>query len=500
MKLPTYVPAKAAPPDLPGNVQGLDPAYLHYPTDLVQSVATPPGDGEPITALTETFTTPPPDMSRNAYWQTLNKALGSDFQMDIATDAGDGYPAKFNTVIAGGTIPDLVWFPPNQFLQHVPELLEAKFHDLTPYLSGDAVKAYPNLANLPTYAWQTAVVNGKIWGVAVAYGRMGQVYLFDEDFWQPVGGPSFTSADDFLAKGKELLDVKRNKYVLELAAYNHCSHFAQWHGAPNKWRLEDGKLTYLYETDEWHAALEFLVKVAGAQLFWPDNTISTTTMMDLLQGGTIGAYVQSFPNYLNDSKQYNLPLTPVTPFPAAPGATPHWWYGYGSVGFTAISKQDDDKRVKTLLNVLNYLCAPMGTKERQLLDNGVEGVHYTLAGGDIHLTARGNAEVVSTAQPLDFLANGPQYLHIPSKPQTTSAIHRTETALMEIAVTDPTIGHYSAAYTNSFPGNYQNIVQYVTDLAAGHRSLSEWPSVLKAFQTGCGNQMRQEYEESLAKS
>lgn len=59
LKLPTYVPAQTAPADLAGNAAGLDATYLRYPKALTKSVAKAPGDGSRITALTETFTTPP---------------------------------------------------------------------------------------------------------------------------------------------------------------------------------------------------------------------------------------------------------------------------------------------------------------------------------------------------------------------------------------------------------------------------------------------------------
>lgn len=64
VKLPAYVPAQVAAPDLAGSAEGLDAAYLRYPKNLVKSVAAPPGDGSPITVLTETFTTPPPRWGR----------------------------------------------------------------------------------------------------------------------------------------------------------------------------------------------------------------------------------------------------------------------------------------------------------------------------------------------------------------------------------------------------------------------------------------------------
>ncbi|WP_326815137.1 hypothetical protein [Streptomyces sp. NBC_01763] len=497
LKLPTYVAAQTAPADLAGNAAGLDATYLRYPKKLTKSVAKAPGDGSRITALTETFTTPAPPQAKNAYWQELNKRLGSQFDMTIVVEEGAGYPGKFNAIIASGDIPDLVWFPPNQGLQHVPELLDAKFHDLTPHLSGDAVKKYPNLANLPTTAWKTAVINGKIRGVAVAYGSMGQVYVVNQDFWKPVGGAEFTSAEDFLAKGKELLDAKRNKYVLEPAYVNHVGQFAQWFGAPAAWRLEDGKLTHLYETEEYLEAVAFAVKVRKAGLFWPDPNLSTT--MEKVAQGSLGAYVQSFPSFLTDVKTYDFPFGVIVPFAGKAGATPSYTLGYGSVGYTAISKKADTKRVEMLLRVLDYLAAPFGTEERLFLDNGIEGTHYTrTSNGDIKLTAKGNAEAVTTAMPLAFLANTPEYIYLPGKSELASKIHGWQEELLKLGKANPTSGHFSDTSTKKSASIGTAVSDTVLDVVAGRKPISAFQDQVKKWRSGGGDQMRAEYEASIA--
>lgn len=497
LKLPTYVAAQTAPADLAGNAAGLDATYLRYPKKLTKSVAKAPGDGSRITALTETFTTPAPPQAKNAYWQELNKRLGSQFDMTIVVEEGAGYPGKFNAIIASGDIPDLVWFPPNQGLQHVPELLDAKFHDLTPHLSGDAVKKYPNLANLPTTAWKTAVINGKIRGVAVAYGSMGQVYVVNQDFWKPVGGAEFTGAEDFLAKGKELLDAKRNKYVLEPAYVNHVGQFAQWFGAPAAWRLEDGKLTHLYETEEYLEAVAFAVKVRKAGLFWPDPNLSTT--MEKVAQGSLGAYVQSFPSFLTDVKTYDFPFGVIVPFAGKAGATPSYTLGYGSVGYTAISKKADTKRVEMLLRVLDYLAAPFGTEERLFLDNGIEGTHYTrTSNGDIKLTTKGNAEAVTTAMPLAFLANTPEYIYLPGKSELASKIHGWQEELLKLGKANPTSGHFSDTSTKKSASIGTAVSDTVLDVVAGRKPISAFQDQVKKWRSGGGDQMRAEYEASIA--
>ena len=51
---------------------------------------------------------------------------------------------------------------------NLPDFFKARCADLTPYLSGDAAKDYPNLAAIPTYAWNNSLVRHRRQAVPVA--------------------------------------------------------------------------------------------------------------------------------------------------------------------------------------------------------------------------------------------------------------------------------------------------------------------------------------------
>jgi putative aldouronate transport system substrate-binding protein len=501
-KLPTFVAAKIAEPDIAGG-EGYDPAYLRYPKELVKSVEGKPGDGKAITFLGATWTTPMPGVKKNTYLQQLNAKLGSDLDMTIVDDnQGDGYLGKFNAIVAGGDLPELVWFPPaGGTIPKLPELLQAKFHDLADYLSGDKVKKYPNLANIPTDTWKTAVINGMLAGVAIPYGRMGQAYVANTDFWKPVGGIEFTSAQDFLDKGKELLDKKAKKYVLEPEYVNALHMFSHWYGAPNSWREKGGKLENRYESDEYREALEFAVKVFKAGLFWPDSPLATT--QEKLEAGKLGAYVDSYPGYRGNlgRGERNYPKAAILPFAARKGVEPVFNLGNNSLGWCAINKSVPKERIETMLKVLDYMAAPFGSEERLFIDNGTEGTHFKMSkdGGPV-LTDKGTAEAATTSQPVHGLGLNPEVMFATNAtPDQIRKGAEAEKKLSGMLQADPTTGHFSdtkVAKGGSLDKTMQDLIK---DVVTGRKKISDYDAGVKKWRSGGGDAIRREYEKSIAK-
>lgn len=183
--LPTYVPFQGPPADLPGDARGLDPAYFNFPKQLVQSVARPPGDGGTVTAITMIPFTPPRPMDQNAAWQAVNRALNVTLQIDQVPPSD--YKAKLNTLIAASDLPDFIynWNEANPLgvIPGLPDFLKSTCADLTPYLSGDGVKEYPNLAHYSTYAWRSALSDGKIYAIPIARAPVDAVMVYRADMF-----------------------------------------------------------------------------------------------------------------------------------------------------------------------------------------------------------------------------------------------------------------------------------------------------------------------------
>ncbi|WP_433016184.1 sugar ABC transporter substrate-binding protein [Kribbella sp. CA-294648] len=496
VKLPTYKPFDALRPELAGAESGLEPGFLRFPENAIASVQSPPLKSS-VTALTETFATPPPPMGSNPMWQALNQALGGELKLTIGTDPG--YPEKFATLLAGDSLPDLMWLPPNQGIPNVGPMLEAKFQDLTPYLSGDAVLEYPNLAALKPASWRTAVVNGKIWGAPIPSTPFGQVMMGNPRTWAKVGGLQCKTADEFFAKCKEL--TSGTNYALEPAIINMLHMFGGWFGTPNGWRVnQDRSLTHLYETDNYRATVEYGAKLWAAKVFYPDLNLADATPKTV--NGQIAAQVMVGPRATADFRAADptLFMDTMIPFGHDGKAKPIYDMGYGTVGFTPFKKTDEG-RIRELLALINYLSAPFGTKEYLQKNFGTAGQQYTLdANKNPVLTAAGNQQAPGLVSALTIMTSPESVIFNPAFPDDTKKIHATEQKLLAFAMRNPTAGTYSDTSSKVGPKLTEAFRDTIVDIVTGRQKIGAYDEALKRWKSGGGDKMRGEFEAVLPAS
>src|SRR5215469_10931991 len=90
-------------------------------------------------------------------------------------------------------------------IANLPDFLQSQCTDITPLVSGDAVKDFPNLANLPPYAWRNAVFNNRIYAVPSVRASISSAILFGKGtLLDTVGGTQFKDATDFLKAMQQL--------------------------------------------------------------------------------------------------------------------------------------------------------------------------------------------------------------------------------------------------------------------------------------------------------
>lgn len=494
--LPTYKEFTGVTADLPGNSKGLQAGFLKMPK-AVPSAKKPPLSGT-VTGLTETFETMSPAMGDNPFWQRLNAKLGGTLQLQIAEDVGDGYPAKFATILASDSLPDMMWVPPNQGIPNVGPMLEAKFQDLTKHLAGDAVLEYPNLAALKPDSWKTAVVDGKIWGAPIPSTPFGQVLAGNKATWAAVGGLTATDADDFLKKIKELTRPGEGKYALEPAYVNVLHMITEWLGGPNSWAVnKDRSLTHLYETPQYEAGLEYAAKIFKAGCFYPDA--NATDISNRIVNGSVAAQVIVGPH---DIRRYRA-LDPkadteiLIPFSFDGKVAPTYDMGYGTVGFTAF-KTADDTKIRELLALIDYLSAPFGTAEYLQKNYGEVDKDFTLdSSGSPVLTKSGSTDIPGLASALNIMSSPENVVFNPGFPQDTKYIIAQEQKLLELAWRRPTNGTYSDTDAKVGAKITQTLRDKTIDIITGRAPVSDVKAAVKRWKSEGGDKIRGEYQAAL---
>lgn len=491
--LPTYQALDGLTPDLEGNEDGLHNVYLQAPEKLLTTTDAPPITSGSVTALTQTFATPPTPMADNGMWQRLNKALGGTLDLNIVIDS---YPEKFATILASGDLPDLMWVPPNQGIPNIAPMLEAQFADLTEYLSGDAVLEYPNLAALTPGSWRTAVVNGRIWGAPIPSTPFGQVYLGNPTVWDEVGGFQSASAEEFLEKCKDI-SIPGKRWALEPFLPNAMHMFGEWFGVPNQYRVnEDRTLTAAHQTDEYLESLEYAQKVFKAGAFYPDLNHAETAQD--FANGSIAALVSVGPRGASEYRHQNPDLLAeiMVPFSAVDGRRPVYDMGYGTVGFTPFKKTDDEGRIRELLGLVNYLSAPFGTTEYMQKAFGSEGDDYTLEDGNYVATSSAEADVPGLRSALEIMTAGEGVIYNPIA-SDSEYIYDKEKELLELMMRRPTNGLYSDTSSDKGTELSTRLGDVRNDVIQGRKTLDDFTAAVKEWEEGGGLKILEEYAAAL---
>lgn len=498
--LPSYVAAKIAKPDLPGNAQGVRNEYWHYPKDLIKSVKEKPGKGGDLTALVIAYVPPPVPLGQNTYWQQFNQNLGVNFKPIITAEAD--WNSKLATVMASSDLPDFLLLYPYNQVPHLLSFLQAQCQDLTEFLSGDAVKAYPNLANIPTQAWKTTTYNGRIYGLPQPRGAFGSNMFMHTNLaddagvsWQP------KNTDDFMRLMKAVTQPQRGFWGMgaQLNSDYNLDIFMQIFGAPHHWKVQGGKFTYYLETEQAKEAVAYVRKLYQAGVFHPDaNNMSTVQAKNGFYGTKFAAYQDGFSAYQGtwqNVKKIDPAFEPrvIVPF-GHDGGPGTYWLGTGSFAFTAMKKAGKD-RIKELLSIADYLAAPFGTEENFFLTQGAKDVDYTLdkAGNPVQ-TTRGKSEAALNQ---GYITSGPSIMYDAQYPDFIKAIHKQEADLVPLGIADPTVGLYSETYTEKY-ATLLTTIQYprLAAIISGKTDISDYDQLVKDWRAQGGDQIKKEFAQA----
>lgn len=491
VELPAYVDNGVVAPDLVGDTrQGALSGYLQYPAAPKALYPDPVLQGEKVSVLTYSFDPVAPKLSDNAIWQQINQRIGA--QIDIAYTPFADYPNRFATTIAGGSIPDIVTVRAPQ--QQMPALLRATFSDLTGRLSGDAVKKYPNLAGLPTPSWQETVFENAIWGVPVPRSLVGNVLYVRGDLIKKAGGTTTPANYAEFVETAELLTDERKARWASGDVIGFFAFVLGMNRIPGTWVVDGGTFKSAYELPEYEQALTDMRDLVKRGIFHPDAAASANTQRnEWFLNGTSSMVLASYGGW----SKFATWGAAVDGFELAGMIPPGRNGGQGSHqrskpvdAFAAIAKQNDDSRVDRLLQVLNWLCAPFGSREYLERSYGIAGQTYTLKGTDPILNSKGTNQALV---PFEYLAGSPVALYQPGEPASVRARFDYQTAALKLITPDPTSGLYSPLDSSKGAALAKPLADLSTEIFFGRQPVSAWKNAVRTWKNGGGDAIAAEY-------
>lgn len=498
--LPAYVASNVVAPDIPsknGSAVGftgkLDLA------DLKTSVPKKLGKGGKVTVMSPFWGSPPKD--GNAYYTSMNDLIGVDVVWQ--NQDGNTYDQKLGAVLASSEVPDVVVVPGWNMTGKIPSAIIGKFADLGPYLSGDAVKEYPNLAAIPTDAWQRSIFGDKLRGLPMPSSYVtGIVPLYRRDVFEKEGYEVPRSCDEFMALAKDATNAKAKRWACLDMKWTAFNAFGVLSGNEKSlgWNEADGKLIYRIETDEYLEALEWTRKLFAAGVVHPDAKLGKSNAADPGPKFAAGEFLI----YNQDMSQWwSRTAEQATQNPefeiwgmdiwGHDGGAPTLWAQNPAGIFAFVNKKASEAVIRDVLAVANVTAAPYGTKEYMATNYGVEGTHYTVKDGVPTKTDQGNIDVmnayVMVASPAATIAHPdfPQVAKGQVEWQQRMGAVTKKPSFYGMQITEP------ARWTNLS----NDFEQLEDDVVRGRKKISDVQQAVSDWKSKGGDKLRDWYRKIL---
>jgi putative aldouronate transport system substrate-binding protein len=381
------------------------------------------------------------------------------------------------------------------------EFFQSQCADLTSFVSGDAIKAFPNLANLPQTAWRNCLYNGKFYALPRVVNAVGSTLLVQQNALDAASITAINNKDDFANAVKST--TANGVYGIGGMQATNMQWLLGMYGAPNQWHQDSGKFTRDWETPEYKAAVALL------RSFWDNGYVHPDTPTYVQQQGAQPFYAGKFVMYptnffafgiawdrlLGINKNFRLSALVA---PGAFGGKGTQFQDWGGNQITVLKKGSDD-RVRQVLGVLNYLAAPFGTQEYLNLNYGVESVDFNFdpAGNPVYTdTGKNNVQYIAW----QTIISPPAVLYDPLDPNFVKTAYPIESAAHDQAVTDASVGLYSPTNAARGAALTQTMTDGVNQILFGRAPVDSLDQLVQDWRANGGDTIRGELEAAYQRA
>ncbi|GGD72448.1 extracellular solute-binding protein [Paenibacillus nasutitermitis] len=317
----------------------------------------------------------------------INKRLGIDLEVKLVPEGGF---EKINVAMATGDFPDVVTaqFPSPSLSQWIEEDLLVPLNDYLP----DMPTVKEKLEN--SLSW--TAVDGKFYGYPFIEEKSNMGMAFRADWLETLGIEPPKTLEEFHAALKAIVTQDPDKNgkadtqglsASKSTGFNGSFNFVFYaYGLPHgDWVLDDaGKVAPAFEHPAFKQGLQYL------RSLWEEKLIDTEFLINDNQQrenkffqGRIGFMVTPLFRHVNRLETSLQKVNPAGKLGfSAPPVGPEGKHGLSASNkggmFTAVTKEAKDPAKAA--QFIEFMLSPEG---RELLELGIEGIHYTKDGDKI---------------------------------------------------------------------------------------------------------------------
>jgi putative aldouronate transport system substrate-binding protein len=466
-------------------------------------LATTNGVPKKLTMYLELLTAEPPKPD-NVVLMKVKEHTGT--QLDITWIPTATYNEKFNASIASGELPMALRVSDNKAPTIINSVRSGSFWEIGPYL-----KDYPNLEKyMNKDVMESIKIDGKIYGLFRTRPLVGDGPIYREDWMKQLGLTQPKTIEELynLIKAYTLNDPDKNGKndtigLFEVSSLRGLNYLLAVHGAPNAWGLKDEKLSPSLLSSEYLDALKFYRRLYTEKLMNQDFAVNNRNQQnDMINGNKVGMYlgdpdqVGRFADLLKIAP--NAEMNTFVKLEGVKGTRIFLDRGYNSLFYfpkASIKTEADLKQVLKFFNMLS------DEKMQNLLNWGIEGVHYSVKDGK---AMRDNEQAKKYPTDMDNWRQGIQIVN----PQLampgiddpfTAKWKKAKQEMEDKLVRDPA----SSIISKTFLERGGELSKITSDaqikFIMGEIDEAGWGKALEQWKSAGGNQIITEYNEEYTR-
>ncbi|WP_248926898.1 extracellular solute-binding protein [Paenibacillus hamazuiensis] len=386
------------------------------------------------------------------------------------------------------------------------------FWEIGPYLD-----LYPNLKTLNKSILEETTIDGKLYGLYAERPPSRQGIILRKDWLDKLGLKPPGSLDELYNVLKQFTygdpDGNGRQDTVGLAdrsdlIFGAFKTLSSYFGTPNGWALQEGKFIPDFATPEYMNTMNYMKKLYDDGLINKDFPVTSKQVQRyMLISGKAGAVIGT----MQDAPKLSDEMTKINPqaeLTLANRILGPKGYGVWSIesfsGLFMFSK----KAIKTeeeLRSILAFYDRLMKPDASNLLQYGIQGVHYTVKDGKALIIKKANESRNADVMPLEALLianlSNPAILKIHEEGQDPLFVmaDRLTADNNNMLIRNPTENLTSPTYDSTGAELWQIIYNATYNYMLGRIDAAGFRSEIVNWERKGGSNIIEEYNEAYAK-